>query len=49
MATGAGFVPGSNDSLLLHGAPMLLPHALVALPLMAATIATGRLALGARS
>jgi uncharacterized membrane protein YedE/YeeE len=44
MATGALLVPGSNDSLLLHAAPMLFPHALIALAAMASTIAAGRLA-----
>jgi toxin CptA len=43
MATGALLVPGSNDSLLLHSAPMLSPNALVALPVMALTIAIGQL------
>ncbi len=39
MTAGAMLVPGSNDMLLLQGAPMLHPHALLALPIMAGTIA----------
>lgn len=42
LATGALLVPGSNDGLLLHGAPMLQLHALIALPVMALTIAIGQ-------
>ena len=41
MALGAALVPGSNDSLLLDGAPRLQAHALLALAAMAATIAVG--------
>lgn len=41
MGLGAALVPGSNDGLLLDGAPRLQAHALLALPVMAATIAVG--------
>jgi toxin CptA len=43
MAVGAVLVPGSNDSLLLDGAPRLQAHALLALPVMAGTIGLGLL------
>lgn len=43
MAVGAALVPGSNDSLLLESGPRLQAHALLALPVMACTIALGLL------
>ena len=39
MTVGAALVPGSNDMLLLEGAPLLQLHALLALTVMAVTIA----------
>lgn len=39
MGMGAGFVPGSNDGLIMLGLPLLMPHAWVAVAVMAATIA----------
>jgi toxin CptA len=40
MGAGALLVPGSNDGLIMLGLPLLLPHAWVAVTIMAATIAT---------
>jgi toxin CptA len=44
MALGASLVPGSNDSLLLLGVPMLWPFAILALLAMGVTIAGLQLA-----
>lgn len=40
MGVGAMLVPGSNDGLILIGLPLLLPHAWVAVSVMALSIAT---------
>lgn len=40
MGLGAMLVPGSNDGLILIGLPLLLPHAWVAVSVMALSIAT---------
>ncbi len=52
MGAGAAYVPGGNDALLLHGAPALSPHVLVAWPALlagvAAALVTARLARGLR-
>jgi toxin CptA len=39
MGMGGMLTPGSNDSLLLAGLPLFLPHAWVALPIMTLSIA----------
>lgn len=39
MGAGAAYVPGGNDALLLHGAPALSPHVLVAWPALLAGVA----------
>jgi hypothetical protein len=39
MGLGGMLTPGSNDSLLLAGMPLFLPHAWVALPIMTLSIA----------
>lgn len=39
MGIGAGLVPGSNDSLIMLGLPLLLPHAWIAVLTMGVTIA----------
>lgn len=36
MGIGAAYVPGGNDALLLHGAPALSPHVLIAYPALLA-------------
>lgn len=44
MGAGAAYVPGGNDALLLHGAPALSPHVLVAWPALLAGVAIALLA-----
>jgi hypothetical protein len=39
MGAGSLLIPGSNDSLLLLGLPLLWPHAWVAVAVMASTVA----------
>lgn len=43
MALGSVLIPGSNDGLVLLGIPLMLPHAMLALPVMALTIAAALL------
>lgn len=44
MGLGAAYVPGGNDALILHGAPALSPHVLVAYPALVLGIAVALLA-----
>lgn len=44
MGLGAAYVPGGNDALILHGAPTLSPHVLVAYPALVLGIALALMA-----
>lgn len=44
MGLGAAYVPGGNDALILHGAPSLSPHVLVAYPALVLGIALALIA-----
>jgi hypothetical protein len=43
MGVGGAWVPGGNDALILHAAPALSPHALVAYPALVLGVAAGLL------
>jgi len=40
MASGSLLIPGYNDGLILLGAPLALPHAVLTLAVMVATVTT---------